>query len=35
MGYACAIGVALFAIILPLTYLNLKYVKTETEHETK
>lgn len=35
MGYACAIGVALFAIILLLTYLNLKYVKTETEHEAK
>ncbi|MGB9682237.1 MAG: carbohydrate ABC transporter permease [bacterium] len=28
MGYACSIGVVLFFILLILTYINLKYVKT-------
>ena len=31
MGYACSMGVVLFLIILGLTYLNLKYVSSDTE----
>lgn len=33
MGYACAIGVVLFLVILGLTYLNMKYLKSSTEYE--
>src|SRR5262249_50031804 len=32
MGYACAIGVALFVVILGITYLNLKYLRSSTEY---
>ena len=32
MGYACAIGVALFGVILGITYLNLKYVRSGAEY---
>jgi len=35
MGYACAMGVVLFLVILALTYINMKYVKSSTEHEAK
>jgi len=31
MGYACSIGVILFSILLLLTYINLKYIKTTEE----
>lgn len=39
MGYACAIGMAMFLVMLVLTYLNLRYVRSESEfaprqHET-
>ncbi|MGQ9628722.1 MAG: carbohydrate ABC transporter permease [bacterium] len=33
MGYACAIGTAIFIVILMLTYLNLRYVKSSVEYE--
>lgn len=33
MGYACAIGVVLFVVILGLTYINMKYLKSSTEYE--
>ena len=32
MGYACAIGVALFLVILGITYLNMKYLRASTEY---
>jgi ABC-type sugar transport system permease subunit len=32
MGYACAIGVLLFLIVLGLTYLNVKYLRSDTEY---
>ena len=35
MGYACAIGVILFAAVLGITYLNMKYMKSSTEFEAK
>jgi ABC-type sugar transport system permease subunit len=35
MGYACAIGVVLFVVILFLTYINMRYLKSSTEFETK
>ncbi|MFB0546643.1 MAG: carbohydrate ABC transporter permease [Anaerolineae bacterium] len=31
MGYACAIGTALFAITLTLTYLNMRYLQSSVE----
>jgi ABC-type sugar transport system permease subunit len=31
MGYACAIGTALFMITLVLTYLNTRYLKSSVE----
>jgi raffinose/stachyose/melibiose transport system permease protein len=31
MGYACAIGMAMFLVMLALTYLNLRYIRTESE----
>ena len=34
MGYACAIGVVLFLIILVLTALNLKYFKSAEDVKT-
>jgi ABC-type sugar transport system permease subunit len=33
MGYACALGVVLFAAILGITYLNLKYLRSGQEYE--
>ncbi len=33
MGYACSIGVALFLVILGITYLNMKYLKSSSEHQ--
>lgn len=33
MGYACAIGVVLFFVILGITYLNLKYLRSSTEYQ--
>lgn len=33
MGYACAIGVVIFVVILGLTYINMKYLKSSTEYE--
>ena len=33
MGYACAIGLVLFVIIMILTYINMKYVRPATEYE--
>ena len=33
MGYACAIGVALFLVILGITYLNLRYLRSSTEYQ--
>jgi len=35
MGYACAIGVVLFAVILSLTILNVKYLKTSESLQGK
>ncbi len=32
MGYACAIGVALFVVILILTYINMKFLHSSTEY---
>ncbi len=32
MGYACALGVVLFVVILGLTYLNTKYLKSSNEY---
>src|SRR5262249_48113090 len=32
MGYACAIGVALFLVILSITYLNMRYLRSSTEY---
>ena len=31
MGYACSIGTLLFVVILILTYINLKYMKSNTD----
>jgi raffinose/stachyose/melibiose transport system permease protein len=31
MGYACAIGVALFVVILAITYINMKYIRSSAE----
>ena len=33
MGFACAIGVMIFVALLVVTYINLKYIKSSTEHE--
>jgi raffinose/stachyose/melibiose transport system permease protein len=33
MGYACAIGTALFVVMLGLTFINLKYVRSRTEYD--
>lgn len=33
MGYATAIGVVLFVLVLGLTYLNMKSIRVETAHE--
>jgi raffinose/stachyose/melibiose transport system permease protein len=33
MGYACAIGVVLFLIMLALTFINLKYLRSRTDYE--
>lgn len=33
MGYACAIGVALFLVILLLTYINMKYLRSSAEYQ--
>lgn len=34
MGYGCAIGTVLFFIILTLTIINIKYIKSSVEYET-
>jgi raffinose/stachyose/melibiose transport system permease protein len=31
MGYACAIGMAMFLVMLVLTYINLRYIRSESE----
>jgi ABC-type sugar transport system permease subunit len=31
MGYACAIGVAMFLVMLVLTYINLRYIRSESD----
>jgi raffinose/stachyose/melibiose transport system permease protein len=33
MGYACAIGVVLFLIMLGLTFVNLRYLRSRTDYE--
>ncbi|MGQ9631198.1 MAG: carbohydrate ABC transporter permease [bacterium] len=33
MGYACAIGTALFVLIFTLTYINSRYIKSSVEYE--
>jgi raffinose/stachyose/melibiose transport system permease protein len=33
MGYACAIGATLFVVMLGLTFINLKYVRSRTDYE--
>jgi raffinose/stachyose/melibiose transport system permease protein len=33
MGYACAIGVVLFLIMLVLTFINLKYLRSRADYE--
>ncbi len=33
MGYACAIGVLMFLVMLVLTYINLRYVRSQTDYE--
>jgi ABC-type sugar transport system permease subunit len=33
MGYACALGTVMFFVILGLTYLNMKYIKSSTDFE--
>jgi len=33
MGYACAIGAALFAVTLALTFINLRYLRSRTDYE--
>jgi raffinose/stachyose/melibiose transport system permease protein len=35
LGYACAIGLVLFLIILSLTLLNLKYLKASEEFSAR
>jgi len=35
MGYACAIGVGLFIVILLLTYLNMRYLQSSMEYEVR
>jgi len=31
-GYACAIGTVLFVVIFALTYINMRYIRSETDH---
>jgi len=33
MGYASAIGFAMFIVILAVTYLNMKYIRSSVEYE--
>jgi raffinose/stachyose/melibiose transport system permease protein len=33
LGYACSIGLVLFLVILTLTYINLRYVRSSVEYE--
>jgi ABC-type sugar transport system permease subunit len=33
LGYACSIGLVLFLVILALTYLNLRYVRSSVEYQ--
>lgn len=33
MGYACAIGAVLFVVMLALTFINLKYVRSHTDYD--
>ncbi|MCB0063711.1 MAG: sugar ABC transporter permease [Caldilineaceae bacterium] len=32
-GYACAIGTAIFVVIFILTYINMRYIQPDTEHD--
>jgi len=31
-GYACAIGTALFVVVFALTYINMRYIRSETDY---
>jgi ABC-type sugar transport system permease subunit len=33
LGYACSIGLVLFLVILTLTYINLRYVRSSVEYQ--
>jgi len=33
MGYACAIGALMFVLMLGLTFINMKYVRSRTDYE--
>jgi len=33
LGYACALGLVLFVVILALTYINLRYIRSSVEYE--
>jgi raffinose/stachyose/melibiose transport system permease protein len=33
MGYACAIGALMFVLMLTLTFINMKYVRSRTDYE--
>lgn len=35
MGYACAIGVVLFLIMLILTFVNLTYLRSRTDYDPR
>lgn len=35
LGYACAIGLSMFIVILLLTYINMRYLKSSIEYEAK
>ena len=33
MGYACAIGALMFVLMLVLTFINMRYVRSRTDYE--
>jgi ABC-type sugar transport system permease subunit len=35
LGYACAIGLSMFIVILILTYINMRYLRSSIEYEAK
>jgi len=35
MGYACAIGLVMFIVLLGATYLNMRYIRSSIEYETR